>query len=141
MIYIDTSVWIAQHTREVGTKAVQHWMAEQDIEAFVCSQWVKTEYASGLSIKFRRGGLSVEHFTSAHQCFAELCVAGPSWISLRDEDFLQAARLCSDSASALRAGDALHLAVALRSGCSAFCSLDHVLNKNAAACGLHTFAL
>ena len=141
MIYIDTSVWIAQHTAESKTRTVQDWVDGQDIEDFVCAQWVKTEYASGLSIKHRRGDLSDKQFALAHRLFAELCVAGPSWVSIRDDDFLEAAKLCSNAASALRAGDALHLAVAMRSGCTALCSLDQVLNKNAAACGLQTFAL
>ena len=141
MIYIDTSVWIAQHTLEATTMAVQRWVDGQDIESFVCAHWVKTEYASALSIKRRTGALSEAHFALAHRRFADICVAGPDWVAVREEDFFEAARLCADPANALRAGDALHLAVALRVGCAGFFTLDDVLNRNAAAHGLQTFSL
>lgn len=141
MIYIDTGVWIAQHTLEATTVAVQSWVDGQNVESFVCGQWVKTEYASALSIKRRTGALSESHFVLAHRRFADICVAGPDWVSVRDEDFFEAARLCADPANALRAGDALHLAIALRVGCIGFCTLDQTLNRNAAANGLQTFSL
>ena len=141
MIYVDTSAWIAHHTTETATAAVQSWFAQQVFSDLACSEWVKTEYASGLSLKMRRGELTDAQFSEAHQVFAELCVAGPVWMAVEKQDFFEAARLCVDFACGLRAGDALHLAVALRTRCRGFLSLDGVLNKNAARCGLHLIEL
>jgi len=136
LIYIDTSVWIAQHTPEAQTPAVNDWFDKVDVEAMVCSDWVKTEYASGLAIKRRRGDIDEAAFDGAHRRFARLCEAGPHWIELLRQDFLVAAQLCGNPQRGLRGGDALHLAVAVRAGCKSLLSLDDLLNRNATACGL-----
>ena len=136
LIYVDTSVWIAQHTPEAHTQAINDWFDAADVDAMVCSDWVKTEYASGLAIKRRRGDIDEAAFDGAHRKFARLCEAGPHWIEVLRDDFLLAAKLCGDPAHSLRGGDALHLAVALRAGCKTLLSLDNLLNRNATACGL-----
>lgn len=136
MIYIDTSVWIAQHTLETHTEAVQAWFSSNDVAAMSSCEWVKTEYASALSIKLRKRAFDRRAFDAAHARFAELCAAGPLWLGVADADFTEAARLCGNPESGLRAGDALHLAVALRMGCEALCSLDDVLLRNAGQLGL-----
>lgn len=137
MIYVDTSVWIAQHIPEAHTRAVNNWFDSVDVDALVCSEWVKTEYASGLGLKRRRGDIDEAALDGAHGRFARLCEAGPLWIDVQREDFLTAAKLCGEPGRGLRAGDALHLAVALRAQCSGFASLDNALNRNATNCGLH----
>lgn len=141
MIYVDTSVWIAQHTPEIHTQAVNDWFESVDVQAIACAQWVKTEYASGLSIKHRRGDIDKREFNAAHRKFEQLCTAGPLWFDVLAEDFLQAAKLCKVSVSGLRAGDALHLACALRADCREFLSLDLVLCRNARASGLSLIEL
>ena len=141
LIYIDTSVWIAQHTPEIRTDAVNAWFDAAELDEMLCSDWVKTEYASGMGNKLRRGDISPGDFDEAHRKFALLCEAGPRWIEVGRNDFLQAAKLCGEPTSALRAGDALHLAVALRAGCRSILSLDKVFNRNAAAHGLELIEL
>ena len=141
MIYVDTSAWVALHVNEAHTARVQEWLETQDVGELACAEWVKTEYASALSIKKRRGDLSAAHFTEAHHAFAQLCVAGPVWLDVQPEDFLAAAGLCVEPTTHLRAGDALHLAVAQRSKCEAFLSLDNLLNENAQRLGLRVIRL
>jgi uncharacterized protein len=141
LIYVDTSVWIAQHTPEMQTAAINNWFDRTDVEVMVCSDWVKTEYASGLAIKRRRGDLDEAAFDGAHREFARLCEAGPHWIEVSRGDFLVAAKLCGDPPRGLRGGDALHLAVAVRTGCKCLLSLDNLLNRNATACGLQVIQL
>ena len=141
MIYVDTSAWVALHVSEVHTVQMQDWLETQEIGELSCAEWVKTEYASALSLKRRRGDLNAENFTQAHRAFAEICVAGPAWLDVLAEDFLAAAGLCADPQTSLRAGDALHLAVALRSKCEGFLSLDAVLNENARRLGLRLVRL
>jgi predicted nucleic acid-binding protein len=141
MIYVDTSVWVAMHAREPRTAQVQDWLEGQDLAALCCSEWVKTEYASALSIKFRRGDLSHTDFADAHHAFARLCVAGPIWLDVEAPDFLAAAGFCAEPDTGLRAGDGLHLAVAVRTRCEAFLSLDNLLNHNAKRFGLRVVDL
>jgi uncharacterized protein len=141
LIYVDTSVWVALQLREAKTEAVQAWIEARGMAELACSEWVKTEYASALSIKRRRGDIDDDHFARAHHAFAKICVAGPRWLSVETQDFFEAARLCADPVSKMRAGDALHLAVAMRCQCTDFVSLDAVLNQNAQDSGLSTITL
>jgi uncharacterized protein len=141
LVYVDTSAWVALQLREAKTEAVQAWVEANGMAQLACAEWVKTEYASALSIKCRRGDIDHDTFTRAHRTFGQLCVAGPRWLAVEPEDFFEAARFCADPATKIRAGDALHLAVAIRCQCKEFLSLDAVLNDNAQKSGLRTISL
>jgi uncharacterized protein len=141
VIYVDTSVWVAMHARESHSQRVQDWLEHQELAQVCSSEWVKTEFASALSIKYRRGELIGADFSDAHHAFARLCVAGPVWLDVDPPDFLAAAGFCAEPDTGLRAGDALHLAVAQRSKCEAFLSLDNLLNENAQRLGLRVIRL
>ena len=81
MIYVDTSAWIALQLREPKTEAVQAWVEAHGMAGLACAEWVKTEYASALSIKRRRGDINDDHFERAHRTFGKICVAGPTWLA------------------------------------------------------------
>ena len=57
-------------------------------------------------------------------------------LNVVEDDFLYAAELCRTSETGLRAGDALHLAVALRHNCHWLASLDQAMNASARKLGL-----
>jgi predicted nucleic acid-binding protein len=69
-------------------------------------------------------GLSSEARQAAGEQFERLLQGGVELRSLDRERFRQAAELLQDSAMGLRAGDALHLAVALHSRCTHLASFD-----------------
>jgi uncharacterized protein len=140
-IYVDTSAWIAALCSEAQSEAVATWLGAQTASQLYASEWVKTEIASALSIKFRRGELQSSDLPELRRSFADIYAAGSTWAALESLDFSQAATLCSEPNSGLRGGDALQLATALRLKCSHFFSLDHVLNKNAVAHGLTLISL
>lgn len=133
MIYCDTSILIAALTPEAQSGAVQDWLGQAD--GLCISGWVVTEFASALAIKLRRGDLSP----------AERDAVLAQWLRLRRNHlhvepvrqgaFALAAQLCGDAASGLRAGDALHLAVAVQ-GQHGFATLDRVQAEAARAQGL-----
>lgn len=135
-IYVDTSVLVAAHSREPHTALAQTWLAGQSGSNLIITTWALVECDSALAIKRRRGELDeasqlassadIEHFANR---FAPLVMA-------QESDHQRARELCRQANSGLRAGDALHLAVALRLETTQFATLDRVLADNAAKHGM-----
>lgn len=135
-VYVDTSVLVAAHSREPHTALAQTWLAEQSGGDLIISTWALVECDSALAIKLRRGELDaagqtaasadIEHFTNR---FAPI-------VSAQECDYQRAKELCRQAASGLRAGDALHLALALRLETTHFATLDRVLADNAVKHGM-----
>lgn len=141
MIYIDTSVWIALLCFESTADAIKAWLVKQAMTSVCCSDWLHTELMSALSIKFRRGEIHLDDLPRLQSTIDSLRDNGSHWVTPVANDFLLASELCADANTKLRAGDALHLAIAKRSKCKQFFSLDDVLNTNAIALGLKTIAV
>lgn len=135
MIYVDTSVAVALFVPEAKTAAVTQWLASTDA-ALVSADWILTELASALSIKERRGELSAADAEAVWSEFRSFCEAGLSLVAPSRKAFATAARLARDASSNLRAGDALHLAVALDAGVSHIATTDTILDANARKHGL-----
>jgi predicted nucleic acid-binding protein len=135
MIYLDTSVVVALLTPEESSSLALDWF-EQCHEPLISSDWLITETHSALGMKQRHHGLSPEARQAAGEQFERLVQSGVELRSLDRGRFLQAAELLQDPALGLRAGDALHLAVALHSGCSQLASFDERMQQAAAALGL-----
>ena len=135
MIYLDTSVVVALLTPEALSPRALAWL-EQCRYTLISSDWLITETHSALGIKQRHHGLSPEARKAAGEHFDRLLQGGLELRSLDRDRFRQAAELLHDPALGLRAGDALHLAVALHSRCSHLASFDGRMRQAAAALGL-----
>ena len=135
MIYLDTSVVVALLTPEALSPRALAWL-EQCLDTLISSDWLITETHSALGIKQRHHGLSPEARKAAGEHFDRLLQGGLELRSLDRDRFRQAAELLHDPALGLRAGDALHLAVALHSRCSHLASFDGRMRQAAAALGL-----
>jgi predicted nucleic acid-binding protein len=109
MIYLDSSVVVALLTPEERSAQALDWFA-QSRDPLISSDWLITETHGALGIKQRHHGLSSEA--------------------------RQAAELLQDSALGLRAGDALHLAVALHSRCTQLASFDGRMQQAAKTLGM-----
>lgn len=133
--YLDTSVVVAAITREPRTADAQRLLDEPDI-TFVISDWTLTEVASGLAIKVRHGSLAERDHALAARTFARLDSEALSREPVLSSDFARAATLAGRPDLALRAGDALHLAVAERVG-GALCTFDVSMARAAARLGVH----
>jgi len=134
--YVDTSVLVAAHTREPHTALAQAWLAEQSGGGLILSTWALVECDSALAIKRRRGELDEAGQMAAS---ADIDVFAASFAPLatpQEVDHQRARELCRQAVSGLRAGDALHLATALRLGVTHLATLDQVLAGNAARHGL-----
>ena len=135
MIYLDTSVVVALLTPEERSGQALDWFG-QSCDPLISSDWLITETHSALGIKQRHHGLSSAARQVAGEQFERLLQGGVELRSLDRERFRQAAQLLQNSALGLRAGDALHLAVALHCRCTQLASFDSRMRQAAAALGM-----
>jgi predicted nucleic acid-binding protein len=130
MVYVDTSVLVALYLPEVSSADVERWYSASD-DDLVSSAWCVTEFASALSIKQRTGQINADAAQKAWQQFERLCANDLQLLPTDPSTFHRAAILALDTASSLRAGDALHLAAAQDAKARSMATLDDVLAKNA----------
>jgi len=116
MFYLDTSVLIAALTPEPASEAVLDWLAAQEAGSLSISGWVSTEVSSALAMKVRTKALTLakraQVLTAYHRLVEESLTVEP--VSVRH--FETAARFVDQHDLGMRAGDALHLAIASERG-------------------------
>ena len=135
MVYVDTSVLVALFTNEATAERISNWVAEETRQ-LVSGDWCVTEFASALAHKQRSSQITSRQGNAAWKVFGQFCEGHLRLLPLDREVFSQAAQLVRNSKNSLRAGDALHLALALRVKAVAFFTLDVRLAESAGQCKL-----
>lgn len=130
MIYLDTSVAVSLLVPEPRTPDVKAWFAGL-AEVPVGSDWLLTEFDSAISIKVRSGELSEANAKAVRKEFDRLTTSGLRIVPVSRSAFRDAADLAKQHTQRLRAGDALHLAVARDVGADSVATLDAVMSANA----------
>jgi uncharacterized protein len=133
--YIDSSVWIAVLAQESTAKPLLSVLAD-GTQQLMTAEWTRTELASALGIKARRGEFSQDVVSRMLEEFELWIPAGLSIAAVHSEDFFLAAKMCENVESKLRSGDALHLAVAQRCQVTHILSLDHEMQRYAQLLGM-----
>ncbi len=130
MVYVGTSALVPLFLNEPHSAAAARWYATEKSE-LVAAAWCVTEFASALGIKKRTGAIDTQQAQAAWTRFERMAAADLRLLAVTPANFHRAAELVLDAASALRAGDALHLACAEAAGAKQLATLDEVLSRNA----------
>ncbi|WP_342162242.1 type II toxin-antitoxin system VapC family toxin [Methylobacterium sp. SD21] len=137
MPYLDTSVLVAALTAEPETARMQAWITAQNPDELTISPWVVTEFSAALSIKVRMGQLGPGQHETVLAVFSRLVADSFVMLPTADPVFDEAARLADRSETGLRAGDALHLAIAAGEGL-VLATLDRKLAEAGRRLGMST---
>ncbi|MGH6992716.1 MAG: type II toxin-antitoxin system VapC family toxin [Caulobacteraceae bacterium] len=136
-LYLDTSLLVAALTNEARAESVTEWMDENARAEFVSSLWVEAEFSAALSIKVRSRSLDAAARIGALAQFRRAWVETMTPLPIDDEHFRLATGFTDRSELGLRAGDALHLAIASGHGAK-ICTLDRRLAEAGSALGIET---
>ena len=133
--YVDTSALMALVCHEPQSEQALQWLSVCQWQDLLISPWVQVELASALSVKQRMQQLNTAQARQALEQGRAFLSNIPS-TDITSADYESALTLCADAKARLRAPDALHLAVAARSGCAALASFDADMQSAARKLGL-----
>lgn len=136
MLYFDTSFLVPLILPEAASSRITGFVRTLPAEEFVASHWTRVEFSSLVAREVRMGGLEPQAATAADAKFGALLkhsfdikVPGPA-------DFVLASEYLLRFETGLRAGDALHLAIAANHRAAAIYTLDRALAKAGKILGL-----
>lgn len=131
MVYLDTSLIVPYFLPEATSARVEAFLRGFS-EGLAVSLWTKTEFASVVGIKQRCGQISAQQADAALERFREIVSAYFIVVAPREQDFDLATEYLAQRDLGLRAGDALHLAIAANHRAERLYSLDKELVAAAA---------
>jgi uncharacterized protein len=137
MRYLDASLLVAALTKEAETERMHIWLGEQAKDTLHISDWVMAEFYSALSMKLRMGQLAIEERAASLAAFKILAKESLRNLSVEKMHFERAAQYATQYELGLRAGDALHLAIAGACGAE-ICTLDKRLAQAGKTCSVLT---
>jgi predicted nucleic acid-binding protein len=136
MIYVDTSALVPVFIREPKSEAVMAWL-ESSGERLAISEWSLVEFASAAAIKVRTGRVAASLVKQASTRVREFAQKHCTVAVPGREEFRRAAELAADDTLKLRAGDALHLAIAASLSAQGILCLDDAMIESARSLGMN----
>ena len=134
--YLDASVLVPLVVQEPSSPTVRAWFAAQSAEGAASSRWATVESASAIGNRVRRGDLTPAQGRQALDALERDLMPELDLADVAPADFDFARRAIGRFDLGLRAGDALHVAVALRIDALVLVSLDRRLANAARAFSL-----
>ena len=129
MLYLDTSFLVPYFVSEESSEKVEAYMRGLEGEELFVSAWTATEFVSALGLKVRTKQLDKPAASAALAAFHELGERHFNWLAVTPGDFKAASAYLEKWNLGLRAGDALHLAVAKTNGAKKLLTLDERMLK------------
>ncbi|MES2018733.1 MAG: type II toxin-antitoxin system VapC family toxin [Pseudomonadota bacterium] len=139
MRYLDTSVLLAFLIPEAGSSAAEALMTSNG-EPLVISSWSEVELMSALGIKLRTKQMTEREALIATNAYTRLVLPCLRRLQVDDADHRKAVDLLKGWRTSLRAGDALHLAIAETHRATIF-TFDQGMAKAGAALGIAVLLL
>lgn len=133
--YLDASAAVPFYVKEAASPAVERWFRAQPVGAVALSGWTLAEFTSALGARVRMGSVSPDTARRVVAAFRDLADRSLIMVPVDPADFARASDLMLRFELGLRAGDALHVAVAQNAGAS-LVTLDKRLAAAAAQLGL-----
>ena len=121
--YCDTSFVVPLLLEEATSEPIGDFVRTLDQNALVTSTWTRTEFNSLLGIRVRSRLLEAEDARRAEEYFDKL-LESFGILEVAPADFELAREMLREFHIGLRAGDALHLAIARNQGAENVLSLD-----------------
>src|SRR3989338_3280294 len=110
---------------------------ESSGERLAISEWSLVEFASAAAIKVRTGQAAAKLAKQASARVREFARKHCTVAVPGREEFRRAAELAGDDSLKLRAGDALHLAIAASLSAQGILCLDEAMIASARSLGMH----
>ena len=131
MYYFDTSFLTPLLLEEETSARVEAYVRRLPPGKLYVSHWTRVEFASLLAREVRMGGLEQPAALEVAERFEELVASSYEVLTPQPADYELAREFVLNFRTALRAGDALHVAVARNHGAAKLLSLDEGLLKAA----------
>jgi len=136
MRYFDTSFLAPLILQEATSNRVERFIIGLPTGELAISHWTRVEFASLLAQQVRMGNLERQAARDADMQFATVVQESFTVLAPASDDFDLARTYLGNYATGLRAGDALHLAIAGNHRADIIYSLDKTLLKAGTFFGL-----
>jgi predicted nucleic acid-binding protein len=136
MLYFDTSFLVPLFIREPTTSEIRRFVDQLPDGAASTSEWTRIEFSSLLARDVRMDVLTGETALRVDARFESVIGRAFDVIVPARDDFLLARQYLQRHEAGLRAGDALHLAIAFNKRATAIFSLDKGMLKAGSLLGL-----
>ena len=129
MLYFDTSFLVPLILPEATSDQIAAFVRRLPAEEFAVSHWTRVEFSSLIGREVRMGSLDAQAAARADARLEAMVDESFSILLPTADDFSLAKRYLGRFETGLRAGDALHLAVANNHRAAVIYSLDETLLK------------
>ncbi len=129
MLYFDTSFLVPLILPEATSDKIVGFVGRLPAEEFTLSHWTRVEFSSLIAREGRIGGLDAQAAARADARFETMVNELFTVLLPNADDFALAKRYLGQFETGLRAGDALHLAVANNHRAAVIYSLDKTMLK------------